>query len=127
MKNPLIAIWFAAAVFALQCAAAPASQSGISLEKIMADPDWIGPPVSEPYWSADGKTIYYSLKRSGSPIVDLHRLDIAKGKDDALDAAAMPAADGPAVYDLAGKRAAFVRNHDIFVRDLSSGRLTQIT
>lgn len=39
----------------------------------------------------------------------------------------MANADGPAVYDRAGKRAAFIRNRDIFVRDLSSGRLTQIT
>jgi dipeptidyl aminopeptidase/acylaminoacyl peptidase len=105
---------------------APA-QTALSLEKIMADPDWIGPPVSDAYWSADGRTVYYSLKRPGSPIVDLHRIDPATGKDQVVDAAAMANADGPAVYDRAGKRAAFIRNRDIFVRDLSSGRLTQVT
>ena len=46
----------------------------------MADPDWIGPPVRDPYWSADGRSVYYSLKRAGSPIVDLHRVDIGKGQ-----------------------------------------------
>ena len=71
--------------------------------------------------------MYYSLKRSGSPIFDLHRIDPANGKDQILDAAAMADADAPAVYDRAGTRAAFVRNGDIFVRDLASGRLTQIT
>jgi dipeptidyl aminopeptidase/acylaminoacyl peptidase len=126
MKNTVLAISIAAAAFALPCAAEPAS-AGLSLEKIMADPDWIGPPVREPYWSADGRSVYYSLKRSGSPIVDLHRIELAGGKDQVIDAAAMAGADGPAVYDRAGKRAAFVRNRDIFVRDLSNGRLIQIT
>ncbi len=41
--------------------------------------------------------------------------------------AAMANADGPAIYDRAGKRAAFIRNRDVFVRELSSGRLMQIT
>ncbi|HEY2144522.1 MAG TPA: prolyl oligopeptidase family serine peptidase [Steroidobacteraceae bacterium] len=127
MKNLLVAVSIAVAVLCLQCAAAAALQSGISLEKILADPDWIGPPVREAYWSADGRAVYYSLKRPGSPILDLHRIELGKGKDEVVDAAAMSGADGPAVYDRAGKRAAFVRNHDIFVRDLSSGRLMQIT
>jgi dipeptidyl aminopeptidase/acylaminoacyl peptidase len=105
---------------------APA-QRALSLEKIMADPDWIGPPVSDAYWSADGHDVYYSLKRIGSPIADLHRINPSTGKDEVVDAAAMANADGPAVYARAGKRAAFIRNRDIFVRDSSSGRLTQIT
>jgi dipeptidyl aminopeptidase/acylaminoacyl peptidase len=107
-------------------AGAPA-QTALSLEKIMADPDWIGPPVSTAYWSADAKAVYYSLKRIGTPIVDLHRIDPSTGKYQVVDAAALANADGPAVYDRAGRRAAFIRNRDIFVRDLSSGRLTQIT
>src|SRR5579862_7179976 len=104
-------------------ARAASAQSGLALEKIMADPDWIGPPVRDAYWSADARAVYYSLKRSNSPIVDLHRIDPSNGKDQVVDAAAMANADGPAVYDRAGKRAAFIRNHDIFVRDLAGGRL----
>jgi dipeptidyl aminopeptidase/acylaminoacyl peptidase len=130
MKYFLLAIGVAASLFGMECiapAATPASQPGISLEKIMADPDWIGPPVMRPYWSADAKAVYYSLKREGSPIIDLHRIMLAGGKDEVVEGAAMADADGPPVYDHAGKRAAFVRNHDIFVRDLTSGRLTQIT
>ena len=129
MKNFSWAISFAACIagsMSLTAAGAPA-QTGLSLEKIMADPDWIGPPVRDAYWSADAKAVYYSLKRIGSPIVDLHRVDRSTGKDQVMDAAAMANADGPAVYDRAARRAAFVRNRDIFVRDRSSGRLTQIT
>jgi dipeptidyl aminopeptidase/acylaminoacyl peptidase len=108
-------------------AARAAPQPGLSLERIMADPDWIGPGVHDAYWSADGRSVYYTLKRSASPISDLHRIDPLNGKDQTVDAAAMAGADAPAVYDRAGKRAAFIRNKDVFVRDLSSGRLSQIT
>jgi dipeptidyl aminopeptidase/acylaminoacyl peptidase len=107
----------------------PASGAGnvITLEKIMSDPDWIGAAVRNVYWSADGRAVYYSAKRSGAPIVDLHRVDIKSRKDQVIEPKAMPDADGPPVFDDAGKRAAFVRNGDIFVRDIGSGRLRQIT
>src|ERR1700737_3096030 len=57
-------------------AASPAhpGQPDITLDKIMSDPDWIGPAAKDAYWSADGRSVYYSAKRSGSPIVDLHRV-----------------------------------------------------
>jgi dipeptidyl aminopeptidase/acylaminoacyl peptidase len=129
MKYFLFALSIAAAATASAAGApaAAASHTGLSLEKIMADPDWIGPPVRDAYWSADGRAVYYSLKRLGSPINDLHRIDPVSGKDLVMDGAAMADADAPVIYDRAGKRAAFVRNRDIFVRDLASGRLTQIT
>jgi dipeptidyl aminopeptidase/acylaminoacyl peptidase len=121
----------AAAIFVLGFAAmgalAIAAEPGLTLEKIMADPDWIGPAVRNAYWSADGRTVYYSLKRNGSPINDLHRIDPVSNKDQVVDAAAMANADAPVIYDRAGKRAAFIRNKDIFVRELASGHLTQIT
>src|ERR1700722_6077427 len=106
---------------------ASSAQSAVTLEEIMSDPDWIGAAVRDVYWSADGRAIYYSAKRSGSPIVDLHRVDIADRKDQVIEPKAMPDADGPSVFDDAGKLAAFVRNGDIFVRDIGSGRLRQIT
>ncbi|HME37445.1 MAG TPA: prolyl oligopeptidase family serine peptidase [Steroidobacteraceae bacterium] len=116
----------AAAVASAADAARPAQQ-GITLEKIMSDPDWIGPAVKDAYWSAAGRAVYYSLKRGGSPLADLHRIDLADRKDQVVDAKAMAGADAAAVFDQAGKRAAFVRNGDIFVREVASGRLTQIT
>jgi dipeptidyl aminopeptidase/acylaminoacyl peptidase len=121
----------AAGLCVLACAApvfgASTPQPQLTLEKIMADPDWIGTAVKDPYWSADGRAVYYSAKRRGSPIFDLHRVDLAGRKDQVIDPKAMAEADGPVVFDRAGKRAAFARNGDIFVRELAGGRLTQIT
>ena len=65
----------------------------ITIEKIMSDPDWIGPIARDPYWSADGRSVYYSAKRSGSPLIDLHRIDLADRKDEVLDSKAAAGAD----------------------------------
>jgi len=110
----------------LSLAAAPAR--AITLEQAMADPDWIGPPVENPYWSVDGRNLYYDLKRTGSPVRDRHRIDPADARDSVVDPAAMANADGAdAVFDRTRTRAAFVRNGDVFVRELAGGRLSQVT
>ncbi len=108
-------------------AANAADPAPLTLEKIMADPDWMGPAVLEPYWSVDGRAVYYSVKRSGSPLTDLHEIVLAGGKDAVVDPAARAGADMPAIYDRNGARAAFIRNGDVFVRSVASGKLLQIT
>ncbi len=106
--------------------AAPAH--AITLDQAMANPDWIGPSVEAPYWSVDGKSIYYSLKRKGSSVRDLHRIDPANGNDTIIDPALMANADGPdAIFSRDRRQAAFVRNGDVFLRNLGNGELHQIT
>ncbi|MGB0134044.1 TolB family protein, partial [Dokdonella sp.] len=102
--------------------------SAITLEQSMADPDWIGPPVESPYWSVDGKSIYYQLKRNGSTVRDLHRVDLATGEDVIIDPALMAGADGAnAVFDRSRQQAAFIRSGDVFIRDVRNDRLIQVT
>ncbi|MEO7325693.1 MAG: S9 family peptidase [Dokdonella sp.] len=110
----------------LTLVAAPAQ--AITIEQAMADPDWIGSPVEHAYWSVDGRSLYYAIKQKGSSIRDLHRIDLANGKDTVVDPSAMANADGgEAVFDRARTRAAFVRNGDVFIREVANGRLTQVT
>jgi dipeptidyl aminopeptidase/acylaminoacyl peptidase len=132
LAAPLALLTFAAAA---QTATAPAP---LTLEQIMADPDWIAGQIQvpeefeegggAPYFSVDGKSVYYKLKRSGSPVFDLHRIDLGAATDAVIDAAAMASADGGhAVYSADNTHAAFVRNGDVFLRDLRSGTTTQVT
>jgi len=106
-------------------AATPAAT--LDLETIMANPDWIGQAVESPYWSADGQAIYYQLKRDGSQVRDLYRVDLASGRSEKLDPAAVAKADGPSVYDRTHRYAAFVRHGDVFLRTLADGRTVQVT
>jgi dipeptidyl aminopeptidase/acylaminoacyl peptidase len=100
----------------------------LTIEQTMADPDWIGPPVERAWWAWDGQRVQYELKREGSAVRDTFEQALSgaatrrvgDGERAALDAA-RPA------FDAQRQRMAFVRNGDVFVRDLRSGALTQLT
>ncbi|HEX7369016.1 MAG TPA: prolyl oligopeptidase family serine peptidase, partial [Rhodanobacteraceae bacterium] len=99
----------------------------ITLAQIMANPDWIGPPVEDEYWSVDGRGIYYKLKRKGSSIRDLYRVPATGGAPVKLSDAELATADGPSVFDHARDRAAYIHHGDVFVRDVATGTTRQLT
>ena len=113
-------------LFVAPLAAQPAQ--ALTLDQIMADPDWIGPPVERAWWSWDGSHAYYSAKREGSQIRDTFTVDIGGGQAQLVDGAERAEIDGLVpVYDATRSRAAFIRNGDVFIRDLRSGALDQLT
>ncbi len=128
----LVGLWVSAGAFAaapqtVPSATAQAPAGRISLEQIMANPDWIGPPVEDAYWSVDGRDIYYKLKRKGSSIRDLYRLSAAGGTPVKLSDAELATASGPAIFDRAHDRAAYLEHGDVYVRDVASGTTRQLT
>lgn len=99
----------------------------LSLEMIMADPDWIGRQPLNPFWSLDGASILYERKRAGSQIRDLWRLDIGStdnGQKVALDLLHQQENDNR-VANQNGDKYAWVFEGNIFVSD-SSG-IKQLT
>ena len=100
----------------------------LTLAQAMADPDWIGPPVEQAWWSWDGQRAQYNLKHAGAMFRDTWEQRIDGGSAVLVEGAARVQVDAanPA-YDSQRTRTAFVRNGDIFVRDLRSGALTQLT
>jgi Tol biopolymer transport system component len=126
MRRLLLAGLVAFAVLPVAATTLPTSKP-LDMETIMANPDWIGQAVQNPYWSVDGRSLYYSLKRDGSPVLDLYRVDPVSGHSVKLDPAAMAQADGPAVFDRAHRHAAFILHGDVFLVDLGAGRRLQVT
>lgn len=114
---------------ALCCALAmPVIAAPIPLEQIMAEPSWIGAPVEGSYWALDGGSVFYRLQRDSSAIRDLHRINVSDGVDRLVTPQELTDLDAPgAVFNTARTRAAFIRNGDVFVRDLATHRLTQVT
>ncbi|MEP7186721.1 MAG: prolyl oligopeptidase family serine peptidase [Rhodanobacter sp.] len=131
MRRLLLAALVAFTMWPAMAATSPTAPSSatraLDMETIMANPDWVGEAVESPYWSIDGSHLYYQLKRSGSPIRDLYRVDPTSGQSVTLDAAEMATAAGPAVFDRTHRHAAFLLHGDVFVVDLASGRRTQVT
>ncbi len=100
----------------------------LTLEQIMAEPDWIGAPVEAPFWALDGSRVYFSQKRAGSPLRELEAIVLADGSQQTVSDAARATLDAPApVYDAARNRALFLRDGDLFLRELGSGALVQLT
>lgn len=105
-----------------------AQDAPLTIEQVMADPDWIGPPVEQAWWAWDGKSVQYMLKREGSLVRDTFAQPVAGGTAQRVGDDERGSLDAPApTYDAQRARMAFVRNGDVFVRDLRSGALTQLT
>ncbi|MEO6798871.1 MAG: prolyl oligopeptidase family serine peptidase [Rhodanobacter sp.] len=122
----------AGSVYAAQEQATPAqttvaANAPLDMETIMANPDWVGHAVESPYWSVDGRNLYYSVQRDGSPVRDLYRVDPTSGNSVKLDPAATGKAEGPAVFDRAHRHAAYILHGDVFVVDLANGQRRQVT
>ncbi|GAA4790896.1 S9 family peptidase [Lysobacter hankyongensis] len=119
---------FAAALLSMAGHAAAQPAEALTMDRIMADPDWIGPAVDQAWWSWDGKTAIYSRKREGATVRDLWTVPVAGGAPARTGDAARAALDAARpVFDTTRTRMAFVRNGDVFIRDLRSGALTQLT
>ncbi|HSC48094.1 MAG TPA: prolyl oligopeptidase family serine peptidase [Gammaproteobacteria bacterium] len=109
-------------------AAAMSADAPVTLEQIMADTDWIGNPPEDGYWGYDSKSVYYSVKRDGSPLKDLYSMDAAGGAAHKLAPAELPDASAPGnAYNQARSFQVFIRDNNVFVRNLLTGSLRQLT
>ena len=66
----------------------------LTMQQIMADPDWIGPTIEQAWWSWDGKRAYGSRKRAGATIRDIYMHPVDGGAAVRLDGAARGDIDG---------------------------------
>ncbi len=49
----------------------------ITLEQVMADPDWFGRAPESWYWGSDSNTVVFKQKQLGNPLRDLYSLDLS--------------------------------------------------
>jgi dipeptidyl aminopeptidase/acylaminoacyl peptidase len=99
-----------------------------NLEFIMSDPDWIGNAPEQPWWSDDGAQLYYRQKHAGEDFRDVYRLASAGGAAQRLAPQEVNRDSGRnRVYNLARTRAAWAESGDVYIKDLQSGRVTQLT
>lgn len=101
----------------------------ITLEQIMADPDWIGRAPESWYWGADSKSIFYRQKQQGNQLRDLYQQAINgdKGAEKVSLATLHQVADKEAVNNLAGTQAVYVFEGNVFIKDLRTGKVKQLT
>ena len=100
----------------------------LTVEKIMRDPKWIGVSPSSPYWSEDGKTLYFNWNPDKNPGDSLYSISLPNrtpSKVSAEKRRALPARNGS--YTQLRTRKVYEKNGDVFLLDIASGKVTQIT
>lgn len=101
---------------------------GVTLPRIMADPDWLGNAPEEPYWADDGASVYYEVKRQGSELRDLYQVRLADAAPHVVADADRAAAGAPGGEVSRDRRfRVYVRSGDIFLKNLATGEVRQLT
>jgi len=105
------------------------AQDDLTLERIMAHPDWLGRQPEAPYWSSDGGSVYFQRKREGEETRDLYRIDLEERETVRVSDSDRGGADGAGGnWNRERRRRVFVKAGDVFIRDLDRvGGLIQVT
>ncbi len=114
---------------ALLLTAAPlAAETPITLDQAMAHPDWIGTPVENAWWSGDSQKVLFRQKLNDSPVRGVYAYDRRTGNTVRVEGSAWSAMDEAARdIDKSRQRLLFIRQGDVFLRNLANASLTQIT
>lgn len=101
----------------------------LTLEQIMADPDWLGREPESAHWNYDSQQVYYQRKQQGSELRDWFARPLAANDNGSAVTLAQQhqAGSANAVYNADRSLQAYAFEGDIYVRDMASGKLTQLT
>lgn len=100
----------------------------LTVEKIMRDPKWMGTSPSGITWSADSKTIYFFWNPDKAPADSLYKITLQNRTPQKVSKAerlAMPASSG--TYNKAFTKMVYEKGGDLFILDVGSGKITQLT
>lgn len=95
----------------------------------MRDPKWIGASPSNPYWSADSKSVYFNWNPSGAKADSVYAFSIG-GKEPvklSYTDAQLAGAENNAVYNNAQSLRVYTYRGDLYLTDMGSGKTNRIT
>ena len=106
-----------------------AAGDAITLELIMSDPDWLGrAPEDNPWWADDGQSVYYQRKRHGEDARDIIQVDLEGRVLRVLTPEEKALADtAGGRFDPSHRWKIYERRGDLFLKDTTTGALTQLT
>ncbi|GAB5495167.1 MAG: S9 family peptidase [Phycisphaerales bacterium] len=126
MKQVIIAIlWFCA----LPAFSQPGDDThGITLEKIMSDPEWIGLFAERSYWSDDGGAVMFYRDQAGKAVEDLIEFDLETNEERVVsDAERSALAQTSWVYNPDRTMRVCSRGGDLILVDISADKSVRLT
>ncbi|GAA4448190.1 prolyl oligopeptidase family serine peptidase [Nibrella saemangeumensis] len=103
----------------------------LTVEKIMQDPkSWIGTAPSNPFWSEDAKTIYFSWNPAKAKSDSLYKISLTADRTPAKvqrpERIALPPASA-GTYNRAKTQRLYEKQGDLFWLDTRTGKVRQLT
>lgn len=100
----------------------------LTLNQIMANPDWMGILAKGAYWSDDSQSIYFARQAHGAPIKSHYRQNVSGGEATQLKLEQLHGADQESgVFDKNKNRKAYIYQGNLFVKELATGQIIQLT
>ncbi len=121
-------LFFQIVVFSNLFAQNKAVLGELTVEKIMRDPKWIGIAPNNVFWSENSQTVYFEWNPEKENSTSLYSVAATGGKPVKISKEAnllLPPAS--AVYSPNRLQKIFSRNGDLFVFDISTNKLRQLT
>lgn len=104
-----------------------AQLTGLTVEKIMRDPRWMGTSPSNIRWSVDGKTVYFNWNPDNHPGDSLFKITLNNFTPQKVSKAERLSIPAPGVYNNTYTRMVYAKDGDIFLLDIATGKTTRIT
>jgi len=101
----------------------------ITLEQIMADPDWFGRAPESWYWGDNSSNIYYQQKQLGNPLRDLYTVNLLNNNEVSLVnlSSKHTVASQNGVLNKTRTHKVYTFNGDVFVKTLVNNAVKQLT
>ncbi|QSX36634.1 S9 family peptidase [Shewanella sedimentimangrovi] len=105
----------------------PKADQALTLNQIMANPDWMGIFAKGAYWSDDGRSVYFERQASNAPLKSYYQQAlIGEARELALDELHQ-ASQKDGVLDNGKQSKAYIYQGNLFVKNLNDGSIRQLT
>jgi dipeptidyl aminopeptidase/acylaminoacyl peptidase len=113
---------------AMHSALAQPQNQPISLEQAMANPDWLGRQPLQPYWADDSESVYFRRKREGVEQTDLFQIAIDGNTESQISPLQFDRIDtAEGTLSSNGRLKTYAREGDIYIKNLRSEDISQLT
>jgi dipeptidyl aminopeptidase/acylaminoacyl peptidase len=100
----------------------------LTLEAIMADPDWMGNSPENPSWSLDGKRVYFEQKAEGRSHNESYQLDpVTKKAEKLTKDQQLAKASASAKFNPAESHGVFTFQNNLYLIEVATGKVSPVT
>src|SRR5688572_33354621 len=99
----------------------------LTVEKIMRDPKWIGVAPTNLNWSTDGKTLYFNWNPVNAPSDSLYKITLQNRTTQKVSKKERLGLPSPGAYNKLYTKLTYEKNGDIFLLDVVTNKITQLT